>query len=107
MKVKVTEEKLYPIFKKFMETYFKNYEWVEDNYDVVLFMSPGGDSYLALSKDKTLLIYANTAKKILKFLPMERSMFLSLMTRWVGETLNIKGITLSQFQQLALISLNR
>jgi hypothetical protein len=107
MKVKVTEEKLYPIFKKFMETYFKKYEWIEDNYDVVLFMSPGGDSYLALSKDKTLLIYAKTAKKILNFLPMERSMFLSLMTRWVGETLNIKGITLSQFQQLALISLNK
>ena len=27
MKVKVTEDKLYPVFKKFMETQFKNYEW--------------------------------------------------------------------------------
>ena len=96
MKVKVTEDKLYPVFKKFMEIYFKKYEWRKDEYDVIWFIDPEGDGHLGL-RNKDLFIYRYIIDQILRFLPMEESMLESLMGRWVGETLQIEGINTHLF----------
>ncbi len=92
MKVKVTEEKLYPVFKKFMETYFKNYEWRKDEFDSIWFIDPEGFGHLELEKNKKLWIYRGIKDKILRYIPMKVSMLESLMGRWVGETFQIEGL---------------
>ena len=92
MKVKVTEEKLYPVFKKFMDTYFKKYEWRKDRSDEIWFIDPDGYGHLGLKKNKNLWVYRGIKDKILRFLPMEESMLQSLMGKWVGETFQIEGI---------------
>jgi hypothetical protein len=92
MKVKVTEEKLYPVFKKFMEIYFKKYEWRKDRSDEIWFIDPDGYGHLGLKKNKKIWIYRGIKDKILRFLPMEESMLQSLMGKWVGETFQIEGI---------------
>ena len=90
MKVKVTEEKLYPIFKKFMEIYFKKYEWRKDELGTIWFVDPEGYSLLELKENKRLWIYRGIIDIILRFLPMEESMLQSLMGKWVGETFQIE-----------------
>jgi hypothetical protein len=96
MKVKVTKEKLYPVFKKFMEIYFKKYEWRKDIDEDIWFMGPDGYGHLGLVENKNLLwIYRDIKDKILRFLPMEVSMLQSLMGRWVGETFQIEGLNTS------------
>jgi hypothetical protein len=92
MKVKVTEEKLYPVFKKFMEIYFKKYEWRKDKYDVIWFIDPEGYGHLGLKNENYLAIYRDIIDQILRYIPMEESMLESLMGKWVGETLQIEGI---------------
>jgi hypothetical protein len=95
MKVKITEEKLYPVFKKFMEIYFKKYEWRKDIFGIIWFMDPEGDGHLGL-KNKDLFIYRGISENILRFLPMEESMLDSLISRWVGDTFQIEGINTIQ-----------
>ena len=97
MKVKVTEEKLYPVFKKFMETYFKKYEWRKDEYGIIWFIDPKGLGHLKLENENYLVIYREIKKNIRRFLPMEESMLESLMGRWVGETFQIEGINTDSF----------
>ena len=92
MKVKVTEDKLYPVFKKFMEIYFKKYEWRKDELGTIWFVDPEGYSLLELTENKRLWIYRDIIDQILRYIPMEESMLESLMGRWVGETLQIEGI---------------
>jgi hypothetical protein len=92
MKVKVTEDKLYPVFKKFMETYFKKYEWRKGRFDSIWFIDPEGYGHLELEKNKKLWIYGDIKDQILRYIPMEKAMLESLMGRWVGETLQIEGI---------------
>ena len=92
MKVKVTEEKLYPVFKKFMETQFKGYEWRKDEYDSIWYIDPEGFGHLELEKNKKLWIYRGIKDKILRYIPMKVSMLESLMGRWVGETFQIEGL---------------
>ncbi len=92
MKVKVTEEKLYPVFKKFMEIYFKKYEWRKGRFDSIWFIDPEGYGHLQLEKNKKLWIYRDITDQILRYIPMEDSMLQTLMGRWVGETLQIEGI---------------
>ena len=92
MKVKVTEKKLYPVFKKFMETYFKKYEWRKGRFDSIWFIDPEGYGHLELEKNKKLWIYGDIKDQILRYIPMEKAMLESLMGRWVGETLQIEGI---------------
>ena len=92
MKVKVTEDKLYPVFKKFMEIYFKKYEWRKDEFDSIWFIDPEGFGHLELEKNKKLWIYRGIKDKILRYIPMKVSMLESLMGRWVGETFQIEGL---------------
>ncbi len=92
MKVKVTEEKLYPIFKKFMETYFKKYEWRKDEIGIIWFVDPEGYGHLGYSGKNYLTIYRYIIDQILRYIPMEESMLELLMGRWVGETLQIEDI---------------
>ena len=96
MKVKVTEEKLYPVFKKFMEIYFKKYEWRKDEYGKLWFMNPEEYGHMGLTKYKELSIYRDIIDQILRYIPMEESMLESLMGKWVGETFQIEGINTSQ-----------
>jgi len=105
MKVKVTEDKLYPVFKKFMETQFKNYEWRKDRNDDIWFSDPKGYGHLGLVHIKDLLIYRDIRKKILRYLPMEQSMLNSLMSKWVEETLQVKGLapTLARHESYPLV----
>ena len=91
MKVKVTEDKLYPVFKKFMETYFKKYEWRRDIFGIIWLIDPEGDGHLGL-RNKYLFIYRYIIDQILRYIPMEESMLESLMSRWVGETFQIEGL---------------
>jgi hypothetical protein len=102
MKVKVTKEKLYPIFKKFMETYFKNYEWRKGKFDSIWFIDPEGYGHMGLTKNKELLIYREIKKNIRRFLPMEESMLKSLMCRWVEETLQVEGLTVPTVPQFTI-----
>jgi len=95
MKVKVTEEKLYPVFKKFMETQFKNYEWTKDEYGCIDFVDPEGFGHLELENNEDLWVYGDIKDQILRYIPMEESMLESLMGRWVGETFQIEGINTS------------
>ena len=93
MKVKITEEKLYPVFKKFMETYFKKYEWRRDkNNGGIFFMDPKGYGHMELVEGRYLHVYADISEGILRYIPMEESMLESLMSRWVGETFQIEGL---------------
>ena len=93
MKVKITEEKLYPVFKKFMETYFKKYEWRRDkNNGGIFFMDPKGYGHMELVEGRYLHVYADISEGILRYIPMEESMLDSLMSRWVGETFQIEGL---------------
>ena len=92
MKVKVTEDKLYPVFKKFMETYFKKYEWRKDKNGNICFIYPEGYGHLGLLNENYLTIYRYIIDQILRYIPMEEYMLESLMGRWVGETLQIEGI---------------
>jgi len=93
MKVKITEEKLYPIFKKFMETQFKRYEWRRDkNNGGIFFMDPEGYGQMELVEGRYLHVYADISEGILRYIPMEQSMLESLMSRWVGETFQIEGL---------------
>ena len=94
MKVKVTEDKLFPVFKKFMETYFKKYEWRKDLEGTIWFIDPEGFGHLELEKNKKIWIYREIKDIILRFLPMEESMLESLMGRWVGETFQIEGLNI-------------
>jgi hypothetical protein len=94
MKVKVTEEKLYPVFKKFMETYFKKYEWRKNKYGFIWFVDPEGYGHLNLEKNKNLWVYGDIREKILRYIPMELSMLESLMSKWVEETLQVKGLNI-------------
>ena len=93
MKVKVTEEKLYPVFKKFMETQFKKYEWRKDELGTIWFMDPEGFGDLELG-DKNLWVHRDIKNKILRYLPMEESMLDSIISRWVGDTFQIEGINI-------------
>ena len=95
MKVKITEEKLYPVFKKFMETYFKKYEWRKDEYGCIDFVDPEGFGHLELENNEDLWVYGDIKDKILRYIPMEEYMLESLMGRWVGETFQIEGINTS------------
>ena len=97
MKVKVTEEKLYPIFKKFMETQFKKYEWRKGKFDSIWFIDPEGYGHMGLLKNKELLIYREIKDQILRYIPMKVSMLESLMGRWVGETFQIEGINTKDY----------
>jgi hypothetical protein len=97
MKVKVTEEKLYPIFKKFMETYFKKYEWRKDRLGIIWFVGPEGYGHLGLNNENYLTIYRDITDQILRYIPMEESMLESLMGRWVGETFQIEGINTKDY----------
>ena len=97
MKVKVTEDKLYPVFKKFMEIYFKKYEWRKDEFDSIWFIDPEGFGHLQLEKDKHLWIYRDIKENIRRYLPMEQSMLNSLMSKWVGETFQIEVISTHGF----------
>ena len=94
MKVKVTEEKLYPVFKKFMETHSKSYKWVRDKNNHIWFVDHKRNGYLELilEKNKFLYIYNDMEVKVLRFFPISSSMLKSLMVRWVEETFQIKGI---------------
>ena len=105
MKVKVTEEKLYPIFKKFMETYFKKYEWRKGRFDSIWFIDPEGYGHLELEKNKKLWIYGDIKDQILRYIPMEKSMLQTLMSKWVEETLQVKGLapTLARHESYPLI----
>jgi len=96
MKVKVTEEKLYPIFKKFMETQFKNYEWRKYRNGNIWFIDPEEYGHLGLKNENYLSIYRDIIDQILRYIPMEVSMLESLMGRWVGETFQIEGINTQQ-----------
>ena len=102
MKVKVTKEKLYPIFKKFMETYFKKYEWRKGKFDSIWFIDPEGYGHMGLTKNKELLIYRDIKENIRRFLPMEQSMLNSLMCRWVGETFQVEGLTVPTVPQFTI-----
>ena len=95
MKVKITEEKLYPVFKKFMEIYFKNYEWRKDIFGIIWLIDPEGDGHLGL-RNKDLFIYRDISEGILRYIPMEQSMLESLMGRWVDETFQVEGINTIQ-----------
>ena len=90
MIVKVTEDKLYPVFKKFMETQFKRYEWRKDEFDSIWYIDPEGFGHLELEKNKKLWIYRGIKDKILRYIPMEKSMLQTLMSRWVEETLQVE-----------------
>jgi len=92
MKVKVTEKKLYPVFKKFMETYFKKYEWRKDRLGIIWFVGPEGYGHLGLNNENYLTIYRDIIDQILRYIPMEVSMLESLMGKWVGETFQIEGL---------------
>ena len=92
MKVKITEEKLYPIFKKFMEIYFKNYEWRKDRLGNNWFIDPEGHGHMVLFNTSLLRIYHDIRENILRYIPMEESMLMSLMGKWVGETFKFKRI---------------
>ena len=91
MKIKVTEEKLYPVFKKFMEIYFKKYEWRKDKDGIIFFIDPEGHGHLELEKNKKLLIFHRIRENILRYIPMEQYMLQTLMSRWVEETLQVEG----------------
>ncbi len=101
MKVKVTEEKLYPVFKKFMEIYFKKYEWRKDKNGNIWFIDPEGNGHLILERNKLLWIYRDIKDQILRYIPMEVSMLESLIGRWVGETFQIEGIIIPYPMRLA------
>ena len=105
MKVKVTEDKLYPVFKKFMETYFKKYEWRKDKNGNICFIDPEGYGHLGLLNENYLTIYRYIIDQILRYIPMEEYMLESLMGRWVGETLQVKGLapTLARHESYPLI----
>ena len=98
MKVKVTEEKLYPVFKKFMEIYFKKYEWRKVKDGFIFFIDPEGYGHLELEKNKKLWIYGDIKDQILRYIPMEQYMLQTLMSRWVEETLQVEGIHTFQKQ---------
>ena len=95
MKVKVTEEKLYPVFKKFMETQFKNYELRKDEYGCIDFVDPEGFGHLELENNEDLWVYGDIKDQILRYIPIQQSMLQTLMSRWVGETFQIEGINTS------------
>ena len=102
MKVKVTEEKLYPLFKKFMETQFKKYEWRKGKFDSIWFIDPEGYGHMGLLKNKELLIYREIKDQILRYIPMEKFMLQTLMSRWVEETLQVEGLTVPTVPQFTI-----
>ena len=88
MKVKVTEDKLYPIFKKFMEIYFKNYKWGRDVFGTIHFIGPDGYGYIELT-GKSCWVPDEFITKIRRYIPVDDSMILKLIRMYILELYGI------------------
>lgn len=93
MKVNISEDRLYQVFKKFIKIRFSRYTWLKNSYDTYYFVAPDFETgCLEFEKDGHLYIYNQFYSTIRLFFHLKEDDMVYLIKRYVEETLGVSVI---------------